>query len=192
MCTQRRRGADKKDPRQTRATSVFLFEKATRGAADRRLLILIKAGRRKRLEIGTSGALSGWIEERSRARPASPSSSLLFALSLPPALNASLSLSSSAFLPFSCSLLVCLALLLSPDSRPLLPTLKLPTRTEIFAEGPALFRHHAFSRYAIIRYRNGVFPTECHRFFLLSNSTRPNLRRVYRAAVWNNATVLSL
>ena len=56
-------------------------------------------------------------------------------------------------------------------------SLKLPTQTEIFAESPALFRHHAFGQYAIIRYRNTYF-LECRQFF--STSVPPRSRETHR------------
>lgn len=49
-------------------------------------------------------------------------------------------------------------------SASLLPSLKLPTRTEIFAESPALFRHHAFGQYVIVKYCNTYFHY-CQFFF---------------------------
>lgn len=103
-----------------------------RAAAGRQLLILIKAGRRT-TGIGTSDSLSGWIEERlqstSRFPPVRFASSLL-----------------SAFTWFSSLLRLSFS-----------PALKLPTQTEIFAESPALCRHHALNWRAIIRHRNAYF-----------------------------------
>lgn len=59
-------------------------------------------------------------------------------------------------------------------------TVKLPTRTEIFAESPALFRHHAFGQYAIIRYRNAYF-LECRQFFSISVLPRSRETSRYNA-----------
>ena len=59
-------------------------------------------------------------------------------------------------------------------------TLKLPTQTEIFAESPALLRHHAFGQYAIIRYRNAYF-LECRQFFSTLVPTRSRETPRYNA-----------